>query len=53
MTEPVPASSKSDLLLAKAEPISGGGSTSGITHLTRVEKKSGQFAAGERICENT
>lgn len=31
--EPVPAVSKTDLLLAKAEPISKGGSPSEITYL--------------------
>jgi len=34
-TEPTPASSKTDLLLAKAEPIRAGGSASGITSLRR------------------
>jgi len=34
LTEPVPAGSKTDLLLAKAEPSSGG-RTSGITHLRK------------------
>jgi len=38
-TEPVPASSKLDLLLAKAEPISDSGSTSGVTHLRRKKEK--------------
>jgi len=33
--EPMPAGSKTDLPLAKAKPISDGGSTSGITHLRR------------------
>ena len=32
LTEPMPAGSKTDPLLAKAEPISNGGSTSGITY---------------------
>jgi len=31
LIEPMPAGSKTDPLLAKAEPISDGGSTSGIT----------------------
>jgi len=35
LIEPVPASSKMDLLMAKAEPISDGGSASGITYLRR------------------
>jgi len=30
LTEPMPSSSKMDMLLAKAKPISNGGSTSGI-----------------------
>ena len=34
-TEPVLASSKTDLLLAKAKPISDSGSSSGITYLRR------------------
>jgi len=37
-TEPTPAGSKTDFPLAKAEPISDGGSTSGITYLRRGEK---------------
>jgi len=36
--KPVSAGSKMDLLLAKAEPISDGGSTSEITYLRRGEK---------------
>ena len=35
LTEAMPAGSKTDLLLTKAEPISDGGSTSGITYLRR------------------
>ncbi|KAK4828698.1 hypothetical protein QYF61_000536 [Mycteria americana] len=35
--EPMPASSKTDLPLAKAEPISNGGSASGITYLRRAK----------------
>ena len=35
LTEPVPAGSKMDLPLAKAEPISNSGSASGITYLRR------------------
>jgi len=38
LREPVPDSSKTDLLLAKAEPISKGGSASLITYLTRRGK---------------
>jgi len=32
LTEPVPASSKTDLLLAKTKPVSDGGRASGITY---------------------
>ena len=49
-TEPMPASSKTDPLLAKAKPISDSGSASGITDLRR-EKTSHcgrETAAGER-----
>ena len=35
LVEPVPAGSKTDLLLAKAKPISDGGSASVITYLRR------------------
>jgi len=38
-TEPMPASSKMDLPLAKAEPISDSDSTSVITYLRRGKKK--------------
>ena len=37
--EPMPPSSKMDLLLAKAEPINSGGSTSGITYIKREIKQ--------------
>ena len=37
-TKPMPASSKTDLPLAKAEPISDGGSASGITYLRKGKK---------------
>ena len=43
--EPMPADSKSDLPLAKAEPISDGGSASVITYLRR-EKTCCATAAG-------
>jgi len=47
--EPVPAGSKTDPLLAKAEPISNGGITSGITHLRREKNLHRSiFTAGER-----
>jgi len=36
-TDPVPAGSKMDPLVAKAQPISNGGSASGITQLKRGE----------------
>jgi len=35
LIEPVPASSKTDLLLAKAEPLSDSGSASVITYVRR------------------
>jgi len=38
LTEPVPAGSKMDPPLAKAEPISDIGSASGITYLRRGRK---------------
>ena len=48
--EPMPAGSKTDPLLAKAEPISDGGSASGITDLRWGEKSycAAAIAAGER-----
>jgi len=39
LIKPVPAGSKTDLPLAKAKPISNGGSASVITDLTRKKKK--------------
>ncbi|GAB0207612.1 acid sphingomyelinase-like phosphodiesterase 3b [Grus japonensis] len=49
----MPASSKTDLLLAKAEPISDSGSASGITYLRRGKKllRKLQPERGVRICE--
>ncbi|GAB0184744.1 hypothetical protein GRJ2_000939700 [Grus japonensis] len=51
----MPASSKTDPLLAKAEPISNGGSASGITELRREKKNLGatflQPERGVRRCE--
>ncbi|GAB0187542.1 epimerase family protein SDR39U1 [Grus japonensis] len=49
----MPAGSKMDPLLAKAEPISDGGSTSGITELRRGGKKTcvGTCSWRLRICE--
>jgi len=54
-TEPVPAGSRTDPLLAKAEPISDGGSTSGITELRRGKKllcNSSCSQRGVRRCES-
>jgi len=52
-TEPVPTSSKTDPLLAKAELISEGGSASGITYLRSGKKNMQQHPEkrGVRICE--
>ncbi|GAB0187945.1 hypothetical protein GRJ2_001259800 [Grus japonensis] len=49
----MPAGSKTDLPLAKAEPISNGGSASGVTELRRGEKNQEQLQPerGVRICE--
>jgi len=47
-TEAVPASSKTDPLLAKAEPISNGGSTSGTTQLRKGENTCITAFAAER-----
>jgi len=44
----VPASSETDSQLTKAEPISNGGSTSGITYLRRGEKNPCITATRER-----
>ncbi|GAB0183352.1 acid sphingomyelinase-like phosphodiesterase 3b [Grus japonensis] len=44
----MPAGSKMDLPLAKAEPISDSGSTSGITSLRREKRKKQQFLQPER-----
>jgi len=38
------ASSKTDLLLAKAKPINDGGSTFAITYLSRGEKNCSEMA---------
>jgi len=47
--EPMPASSKMDPPLAKAEAITDGGSASGITELRRGKKTCATaIAAGER-----
>jgi len=40
----VPAGSKTDPLLAKAKPISDGGSASGITYLRKGRKNCGETA---------
>jgi len=42
LIKPVPAGSKTDPPLAKAKPISDGGSASVITYLRRGRKKNGQ-----------
>ncbi|GAB0208407.1 mitochondrial enolase superfamily member 1 [Grus japonensis] len=49
----MPAISKTDPLLAKAESISGGGSDSVITYLRRERKllRNGSWRRGVRICE--
>ncbi|GAB0177996.1 AN1-type zinc finger protein 5-like [Grus japonensis] len=47
----MPAGSKMDLLLAKAKPISNGGSTSGITELRRGETAVQQQLQPERGVE--
>ncbi|GAB0187950.1 epimerase family protein SDR39U1 [Grus japonensis] len=49
----MPAGSKMDPLMAKAEPISDGGSTSGITELRRGEKKQEELQPerGVRRCD--
>jgi len=46
--EPMPARSKMDPPLAKAEPISDGGSASVITYLRKKKPCTTTFAAGER-----
>jgi len=46
LVEPVPAGSKTDPLLAKAKPISDGGSTSVITYLRKGRKNSAGETAG-------
>ena len=49
LIEPVPAGSKTDPPLAKAEPNSDSGSVSGITHLRREKSCcTAAIAAGER-----
>ena len=48
LIKPVPASSKTDLSLAKAKPISDGGSSSVITYLRKGRKKLGGQMAGRR-----
>ncbi|XP_072707914.1 uncharacterized protein [Ciconia boyciana] len=52
LTKPMPASSKVDLPLAKAEPVGDGGSASGITYLRSGGKTAQlQMERGVRICE--
>jgi len=48
LIQPVPAGSKMDPPLAKAEPISDAGSASVITYLRRERKKLHNFTAAER-----
>jgi len=51
-TDPMPASSKMDPSLAKAKPISDGGSISVIMYLRRGNTSAMKTAAEDR-CENT
>ena len=55
LTEPGPVDSKTDLLLAKAMPISDSGSISGITDLRRKKNQTAygqlQWEKGVRRCE--
>ena len=56
LIKPVPASSKTDLPLAKAKPMSNGGSTSVIAYVRRGRKKNCREMAvdgerGVRLCE--
>lgn len=53
LIEPMPASSKSDLLLVKAKSISYSGSTSAITYLRRGKKllHDTSWERGVRICD--
>jgi len=44
LIKPVPASSETDPPLAKAKPVSDGGSTSVITYLRRGKKTCGETA---------
>jgi len=57
LLKPVPAGSKTDPPLAKAEPISDGGSASGITELRKGRKKStavrGQLKRADDVRETT
>jgi len=46
LVKPVPAGSEMDPLLAKAKPISNGGSTSGITYLRKGRKNSAVIQQG-------
>jgi len=47
-TEPRPASSKMDLLLAKAEPISNGGSTSVIAYFRKGKNLLGNSSSSQK-----
>jgi len=48
LTEPVPAGSKTDLPLAKAKPISDGGSAPVITDLRKGKKPVGKRHSREK-----
>ena len=50
--ESMPASSKVDLLLTKAEPTSNSGSASVIIHVTRVKSCCTTATAAEKRSEN-
>ena len=51
-TEPMPAGSKTDPRLAKAESISNGGSASGRTYLSREKRCWGTETAAREKSEN-
>jgi len=48
LIKPTPSSSKTDSLVAKAKPITDGGSASVITCFSREEKNCGEMAVRER-----
>jgi len=53
LTEPMPAGSRTDPLLAKAEPISDSGSTSVITYLRRQKPQHNSIFAAREGSENS